>query len=299
MPKFSGEGRLGLLMEISVIILDRLHVTAGYIIWPLFGLGALLIADWIWRGDWKQKHGEAANKRVWVYSVISLVFLCSVAVWLVYGIRYLEKQTESEPGKNVVGPIQPNLQAKQQPSPSPEPNKSPTAIKSKKKPEIQIQSNKEPNNTNTQIGTTQAPIAIAPNGIAVGGNQGIISNPTVNNSYGAPKPAPDIEWNSESAQSESQSKDTKPSVNILIRIKGPFYNPMFDAICDRPCATVQALVKFRLSQADPATTAYPNWIAVRFLTPTFLPENSIISWTIRSKDDQPVSIQKVIAHSYE
>jgi len=98
MPKFSGEGRLGLLMEIVVIILERLHVTAGYVIWPLFGFGALLIADWIWRGEWKEKHEEAPaiKKRQYIYGGASFICLFLLAVWLIHGIKSIERYSESD-----------------------------------------------------------------------------------------------------------------------------------------------------------------------------------------------------------
>lgn len=66
MPKISFEGMAGLLMEIIVIILEQVHVTAAYIIWPLFIFGAYLIGDAIWRGEWKKsmKNGQQLSGRL-------------------------------------------------------------------------------------------------------------------------------------------------------------------------------------------------------------------------------------------
>jgi len=162
-------------MEIAVLILEESHVTRGYIIWPLFILGALLIADWIFRGEWKQKHEKAAvSKWVLIYSIISVVFLSAIAIWLVHKIGYLEKHPEPESASNTINLPNPSAKIPQKPSPE-----SPTPKKARKNPRTPVQNNKESNGANTQIGTAQGPVAIAPNGIAIGG--GTVTNPTVNN----------------------------------------------------------------------------------------------------------------------
>lgn len=111
MPKFSSEGRIGLIMEIAVIILDRLHITPGYIIWPLFIFGALLIADWILRGEWRGRHAETAlQKRVAIYSLSALICLGGLAGWLIYRLKTVNS---SETVKNV----QPQHSTPQLPTP--------------------------------------------------------------------------------------------------------------------------------------------------------------------------------------
>ncbi|MFI5125276.1 MAG: hypothetical protein ACHQJX_00450 [Candidatus Acidiferrales bacterium] len=114
MPKISFEGMAGLLMEIIVIILEQVHVTAAYIIWPLFIFGAYLIGDAIWRGEWKKKHEKwAAVKRAFICGVASLVFLSAIAMWLLYRIRNLDKHPEAVPVAKVIEPIQPSVQKPQ------------------------------------------------------------------------------------------------------------------------------------------------------------------------------------------
>lgn len=178
MLKFSAEGRLGLLMEIIVIILERLNVTAGYVIWPLFGLGAFLIADWIWRGEWKQKHtAPAIKKRVILYSLFSFICLSTLAVWLIYRIRYVDKYPIEDSAKNTPQTQTPTDKAKEPPSSEPHVEPIPHAKPLSKNPIIKS----KPTSPLTPPGQAPAPQTTinAQNGIGISG--GTVTNPMVNN----------------------------------------------------------------------------------------------------------------------
>jgi len=175
MPKFSGEGRLGLLMEIVVIILEQLHVTAGYVIWPLFGLGALLIADWVWRGEWKQKHSERAVKtRLAIYSILSLTCLSILAVRLVYRIRYIEKSPTEDSIKNIPQPQTPPEKASKEPVPTETPTVKPVPSAKPQKHQPIVKSNP------IQASSVQN----CPNGNCIGGD----NNGTAIVNNGPPEP---------------------------------------------------------------------------------------------------------------
>jgi hypothetical protein len=62
MPKISGEGTLGLALEILLAILDHLHIREPLLIWGLFLVGLILISDSILRSDWASKPTEKATR---------------------------------------------------------------------------------------------------------------------------------------------------------------------------------------------------------------------------------------------
>jgi hypothetical protein len=129
MPKFSSEGRVGLIMEIAVIILDRIHVTAGYIIWPLFIFGALLIVDWIFRGEWRDKHREPPLlKRTVAYSLTAFLCLGALAGWLVFRIKSVDKPEVAR----TTAPVETTKPETSPPPPAPQENDPRSAPKHKK-----------------------------------------------------------------------------------------------------------------------------------------------------------------------
>jgi len=118
-----------------------------------------------------------------VASVVVIAFVLG-AVWEV-AWRFRERPVpvaQNLPPSMIAPPMLPVPAVPQKPEIEKPPKKSPPLTNKHK--ESQVQGNKGSNDTNTEIGTAQGPVAIAPNGIAIGG--GTVTNPTVNNNFSAP-----------------------------------------------------------------------------------------------------------------
>ena len=78
MPKLSIEGTVGILFEISVVILEHLHIGEPLFIWGLFFVGFALVSDALLRSDWarapKEKR-QRIRRRVLEMLPVVVVFL--------------------------------------------------------------------------------------------------------------------------------------------------------------------------------------------------------------------------------
>jgi hypothetical protein len=150
------------------------------------------------------------------------------------------------------------------------------------------QQNQGSNDTNTQIGTAQAPIAIAPNGIANAapnfGTQAVI-NPE--------PPLPAVKWTIEKL---AASSDKKPGVIVHVSTDSPFPNAAFSALCDRPCTSVVASYPTGFTDSVGGNSkSNPNLVAVRLDLPRIVNAGDTLNWEVRSKDEQAIDILKVEA----
>lgn len=136
---------------------------------------------------------------------------------------------------------------------------------------------------NAQVGSlTQGAGSVA----QIGGEN---NSATVNNL--TTRPDPIIHW--EQHQFGASESETRPGVLVTIWTDGPMDLPAFVAKCDRPCGTVDAAIRTGLSQAG-YFSGQPNVSNVegfQLLTPTTLLANTKITWKIRSKDKDPISVQ--------
>lgn len=84
MPKISREGTVGLLFEVTLAILDHLHVREPLIIWGLFVVGFLLISDATIRSDWATRRHDpkTTRKRRSLGMLIVLLVFALFGLWI-------------------------------------------------------------------------------------------------------------------------------------------------------------------------------------------------------------------------
>ena len=97
MPRLSIEATIGLLFEVVVGILDHLHVREPIIIWGLFAVGLILIADTVARGDWATKivnRSKRKKRRLLWGAVVAIVFV-AFGMWISNRLSRYEKVTST------------------------------------------------------------------------------------------------------------------------------------------------------------------------------------------------------------
>ena len=145
------------------------------------------------------------------------------------------------------------------------------------------------------------PAQDCPNGICIGGDN--FGNPTVNN-Y-AP-PVPKIIWNQSTVPPSSNAnlpgvppKPTRPEVEVLIELQGPFVNPAFTFLCSVPCVPVKQETLSgegdRASNFGTSVTTYRahgdrRAILLVYGSPARMLARTRLEVTFMSLDEQDISI---------
>jgi hypothetical protein len=196
MPKISWEGTVGLLLEITVGILDHLHIAEPQIIWGLFALGFVLLSDAVIRSDWASKPADSnVRRRNRTLGMLPVIFGAIIFGLMIYARGKVENGTVTESQTAV----KPRPQAPMEKSPNePSPVETPTV-----KP---IPTSKPPTRTSHAKSKNDGTPSAAANdqGVAVGSitqgdgsalsfnQQGGITAGTVNN-FGSPMlPTPTV-----------------------------------------------------------------------------------------------------------
>ncbi len=85
MPRISTEAAIGFSLEIAVIFLHRLHLRDPRIVFSVFELGVLLIADRIARGEWAETifHPERRRKKRVRIGIAAAIVFAFFGWWVV------------------------------------------------------------------------------------------------------------------------------------------------------------------------------------------------------------------------
>lgn len=180
------------------------------------------------------RHHLSRKHKMWAYPCGALL-LCIVTL-VVTGIHLWPRgatvsvvQQEQSMGQNIVTPQKPVQTMLRQ-------TQTRSAVKhsvkkTQPKPTLAVQKNLGgQNNTNTQIGTAQAPVAIAPNGIAnTAPNLGTqtVSN-TFSDTYPRPGTVPDVNFCISKTQPFGDHYETVMTIETDTDITAPFWGLFFD-----------------------------------------------------------------------
>lgn len=276
--------------------------------------GFVVYAFWIWERTAKWH----VLLRIGTIAIAAILY-CSlagrqmIAEWRKEHPRVVAKASEIVPQSTNNPEPSPSTTL---PSASPAPPISaPLKKAGKKKPQAQVQNNQQSSGTDTQIGTAQGPVAIAPNGIANAAPN--FGNQTVNN---AP-PLPHVTWTQEPLRAEyglanihprvamvspdeawqkAQARIAElmhnPGVLVSLSTDGPFTNASFWAECDISCEGVasQTGTVGSISYIGFAKIR-ENEVGILVTIPGTLLKGQSVEWEIRSQNKDPLTITKVEA----
>jgi hypothetical protein len=323
MPKLSGEATIGLLFEVVVGILDRLHFREPLFIWGLFAVGLLLIGDGIVRGDWANEISDPRVKRQrrFLYGGLAAICLFAFGCWIFVRLR------ERKPDQATASPRPaPNAQlANDHASPAIGPSHTATSAlvtpeKERKRQAVPVRKSSAPMQPSVSTSGDKSP-AIgsvsqgAGSAFSVNQRGGITAGTLIVN---APPP-PQITWTQQSlasginlwtgvphwtigGHSDATKKEddrmaalaNNPGALVTLSLSDSWSGAAFAAYCDRPCETTDAqfagsLTSIRKVKHD------ENSVAIEFLAPGLLSAQVPVKWEIRSMDSDPIRIEKVEA----
>lgn len=251
MPKLSWEALVGIVLEIVVEILNELHVREPVIVWGLFIVGLVLLLDAIVRSNWRKR-----RKFIGVVAMLAVGF----GFGLLINAREKAEATVNEsnpalPESATVSPAvpRPDLGTSRKPHRGAVPTK-------KSQPVVQENIGGQ-HNTNTEIGTAQGPVAVAPNGIANAapnlGTQTVTN--TFADAYPRPGLTPTVSFCVSPTQIAGDRYETRIAITTDIQITAPFWVLIFDTPVDEHATlSIDGITEpFGMMIGHPQTAALP------------------------------------------
>ena len=255
------------------------------------GILLLIVKFWTWE---ESKH-DTARKTGFLLAGGTLILL-AIGVGLCALSNYMSKPANAQvdpPKQSLPLPPAPQIQAAPPPQSSPTANGPNSTVTDNT--QINLPSNTQGNKTSEQ----QNDHGIINNGSVIGSNQTVQDNRQFGTTHSPPKTpytqeaiAPIL--NAPAAMKRFNHGIERPGVKIAITLSDIFYNPIFSVKCSVPCQFSRWEVP---ETASSATASYGSQdkttVLVTFGTPSQINGGTVVSLTLRSMDDQPISISDV------